>query len=214
MSCSPYDLRDYLFEELSAAQAGDVRQHLKACSPCSSELQALRLTHSTLLALRDEAMPQRIGFVSDKVFEPHPVRRWLAGFWTSAARLGFASAALLSAAILAHPIQIVQNVHKDAQSAQSVAQVSQAEIDRRIDAAVAAAVEAKVAAQVNTAVAQAVAETEKSAQQRTMALLAVAEKRHDTEQQAIRAEFRGQLDYLTSKYKVAMVSAAYSGGGQ
>lgn len=206
MSCSPYDLRDYLFEELSAAQAGDVRQHLKSCSPCSSELQALRLTHSTLLTLRDEDMPQRIGFVSDKVFEPSPVRRWFTGFWTSSARLGFASAALLSAAILVHPIQIVRNVHNDAQSAQ----LTQAEIDRRIDAAVAA----KVSAQVNTAVAQAVAETEKSAQKRTMALLAVAEKRHDTEQQAIRAEFRGQLDYLTSKYKVAMVSATYSGGGQ
>ena len=33
MSCSPYDLRDYLFEELPAAQQGEVRAHLKTCAP-------------------------------------------------------------------------------------------------------------------------------------------------------------------------------------
>src|ERR1035441_5687340 len=114
MSCSPYDLRDYLFEELAFGQRGEVRVHLKSCAPCTAELQSLRLTQAALLALRDEDMPQRIGFVSDKVFQPSPVRRWFAGFWTSAARISFVSAAMLSAAILVHAVRPAQIVHRSA----------------------------------------------------------------------------------------------------
>ena len=102
---------------------------------CREELERLKLTHTALVALSDEEMPQRIGFVSDKVFDPSPVRRWFAGFWTSTARLGFVSAAMLSGAILVHtvrPVQIGRNTHKDAQSAQT----TQAEINRQIDVAV------------------------------------------------------------------------------
>jgi hypothetical protein len=210
MSCSPYDLRDYLFEELTGVQRGEVRLHLKACVPCTSELESLRLTHSALLALRDEEIPQRIGFVSDKVFEPSLLRRWLAGFWTSAARIGFVSAAMLSTAILVHGWAIGQNAHKDAQSAQ----VTQAEMDRRINDAVAAQVKLQVDARVAAAVTQAVTETEERAQKRTKEMLALAEKRHDFEQAAIRAEFRGELQYLRMKSQVARFSASYSGGGQ
>ncbi len=58
------------------------------------------MTEAALFSLRDEEIPQRIAFVSDQIFEPSPVRRWFSGFWGSAARLGFASAAMLSASIL------------------------------------------------------------------------------------------------------------------
>ncbi len=209
MSCSPYDLRDYLFEELTGVERAEVRLHLKACAPCSSELQSLRLTHSALLSLRDEEMPQRIGFVSDKVFEPSPVRRWFAHFWTSAARLGFVSAVMLSAAILVHavhPVQITDSVHNNAQTAQ----ISQAEIDRRINQAV----ETEVQAKVVTAVNQAVAETEQSAQKRTNDLLAVAQKRSDTQLQALRAEYLQSVDYMRSKHNMALIAQNYPGGPQ
>ena len=79
MSCSPYDLRDYLFDELAPAERTDVRAHLAACQSCEAELESLRLTQSALLTIRDEEIPQRIGFVSDKVFEPSPLRRWFSG---------------------------------------------------------------------------------------------------------------------------------------
>jgi hypothetical protein len=215
MTCSPYDLRDYLFEELTPAERGEVRLHLKTCAPCSSELQSLRLTHSALLALRDEEMPQRIGFVSDKVFEPSPVRRWFNGFWTSAARIGFVSSAMLSAAILVHAVRFVPDVHNNAQSAQiAVAQITQAEIDRRIDAAVQTAVEvnaAKLQSQFAAAVTQAVAENEKSAQKRTSAILAAAERHSDQERQALRAEY---AEYMRSRRNVALVAQNYGGGSQ
>jgi hypothetical protein len=207
MSCSPYDLRDYLFEELTGAQRGEVRLHLKACAPCTSELQSLRLTHSALLALRDEEIPQRIGFVSDKVFEPSPLRRWVAGFWTSAARIGFVSAAMLSAAILVHAVHPAQEVHNNAQSAQ----LTQAEIDRRINDAVAAQVKRQVDARVAAAVTQAVTETENSAQKRTRDLLAAAEKRLDMERWAANEQLLQSREYARIRGNKEMVAANYGG---
>ena len=95
MSCSPFDLRDYLFGELVEDQRRQVDVHVRACSGCHEDLERLRATHSTLLALRDEEVPQRIGFVSDKVFEPSLGRRAWQVFWGSSAKLGFAAAAML-----------------------------------------------------------------------------------------------------------------------
>ena len=194
--CSPHDLREYLFEELTPAQHGEVRAHLLTCAPCTTELDALRSTHTALLSVRDEEIPQRIGFVSDKVFEPSPLRRWFDGFWNSAARLGFVSAALLSAAILVYalrPAANIQNVHNSAQSA-----ATQADLDRRPDpriiqavaTQVKAQVDAQLQAKIDAAVTQAVAETEERAQKRTTALLARAQETLDRERwaQVVQAE--------------------------
>ncbi len=195
MSCSPYDLRDYLFEELTPGPQAEVRAHLKTCQPCSTELQALRSTQTALLSLRDEEMPQRIGFVSDKVFEPSPVRRWFAGFWTSAARLGFVSAALLSAALLVHAFRPGQEVHNSAQSTP----ITQTEIDRQIHDAVATQVAAQVKAQVDGAVARAVADTEERAQKRTNELLASAEQRSQMERKAMMIAVQDNLNVMQSR---------------
>jgi hypothetical protein len=99
MKCSPFDLRDYFLKELNGPEQSEVESHLKACDACRGELAQLRATEAALFSLRDEEIPQRIAFVSDKIFEPSPLRRWLAAFWGSTARLGFASAAMLSVAI-------------------------------------------------------------------------------------------------------------------
>jgi hypothetical protein len=199
MKCSPYDLRDYLFEELTPSQLGEVRAHVNTCLLCGAELDVLRSTHAALLTVRDEEIPQRIGFVSDKVFEPSPVRRWFAGFWNSAARLGFVSAALLTAAVLVHDLRPAQNVHNPAQSP-----LAQAEIDRRINDAVASQVKTQLAA----AVTQAVAETEERAQKRTTALLATAEKRIDMERwaQVVQADHSRYSDMVRN---ADMVRANY-----
>ena len=53
--------------------------HVETCPRCREELDRLRLTEAALFALRDEEIPQRIAFVSDKIFEPSPARRWMAG---------------------------------------------------------------------------------------------------------------------------------------
>jgi hypothetical protein len=100
MSCSPFDLRDYFLKELPNPQQREVEGHVKGCQVCREELDRLQLTEAALFSLRDEEIPQRIAFVSDKVFEPSPWRRGWAAFWGSSARLGFASAAMLSVALL------------------------------------------------------------------------------------------------------------------
>jgi len=140
MSCSPFDLRDYFLRELTDPQQRQVEAHVKTCQPCREEIDRLEATEAALVSLRDEEIPQRIAFVSDQVFEPSPWRQWLAGFWGSAARLGFASAAMLSAAIVVYALRPapIQELPKAPQ--QIVQTVSGGDIQARIDAAVARAV--------------------------------------------------------------------------
>jgi hypothetical protein len=103
MGCTEIDVRDYFFGELPEAEG-----HIAACADCTAALGQLRATRTALLTLREEEPPQRIGFVSDKIFQPSPVRRFFASFWLSGARLGFASAAMLSIALLAFSARPVQ----------------------------------------------------------------------------------------------------------
>src|ERR1035441_9777807 len=134
MKCPPFDLRDYFLKELTDPQQRQVEAHVQDCSGCREELDRLRPTQAALCSLRDDEIPQRIGFVSDPVFE----RSWWAAFWRSPARLGFASAAMLSVAILVLGLGLGLAQRAPAVfSSQTV--YSRTEVDRRIQAAVAAA---------------------------------------------------------------------------
>ena len=145
MSCSPFDLRDYFVQELAAPEKSQVEAHVRTCAECRMELDRLSLTEAALFSLREEEIPQRIAFVSDKIFEPAPWRRAWNAFWSSGARLGFAGAAMLSAAILVsaltRPVPIVQSPVLPAPAPVAQA-VSESEIQARIDAAVSKAVAA------------------------------------------------------------------------
>ena len=146
MSCSPFDVRDYFLQELTNPQQLQVEAHLKTCAGCREEVERLRSTELALFALRDEEIPQRIGFVSDKIFEPSPARRWLAAFWGSTARLGFASAAMLSVAIAFSAWHRIPAPATGSTAAVSTAVVAQTqtltpeEIDQRVQQAVVKAV--------------------------------------------------------------------------
>jgi anti-sigma factor RsiW len=134
MSCSPFDLRDYLFGELPAGDRRTMDLHLADCTRCREELDSLDVTQRVLMSVREEEPPRRIAFVSDKVFEP----AWWERLWTSG-RVGFASAALLSMAIVAHgyvsrPI-VTQHVASPAQFDQAK---FEREVTSRVEAIVAA----------------------------------------------------------------------------
>jgi hypothetical protein len=88
--------------------------HAAACEGCREELAALRLTLNSLSTLREEEVPRRIAFVSDKVFEP----RWWQRFNPT-----FAAACVIAAAIVVHAF-----------AGQGI---SEADVQARIDAAVA-----------------------------------------------------------------------------
>jgi hypothetical protein len=154
-------LKDYYFEELGGAERKQVEGHLAGCAGCREELHRLRLASTTLLSLREEEIPRRIAFVSDPVIEPAPWRRWLAGVWNTPARLGFASAALLSVALVVFsvtrptpPVSIVRvpapapaaQTASNAAAAPATPVVSAAEVQARIDRAANAAADRAVAA--------------------------------------------------------------------
>lgn len=170
MSCSPFDLRDYVLDELGADERRATEQHLTTCTGCREELERLGLTRAALFSLPDEEMPRRIGFVSDPVFEPGPVRRRLRDFWSSAARLGFASAAMLSAALVVSALVMRP---APAPAPQPAAQVDLAKF------------EAQFTARLNQAVAAAVAESDARNAQKLQEALATAERRHTLELKAI-----------------------------
>jgi anti-sigma factor RsiW len=133
MSCSPFDLRDYFLKELPDKERRQVEAHVRNCPSCREELDRLGLTQAALFTLRDEEIPQRVAFVSDPIFEPSPWRRAWAGLWNSGPRLGFVSAAMLSAAL------IVFSVTRPLSPAPALSEVQiQARIDRAVARAVAA----------------------------------------------------------------------------
>src|SRR5579872_1228653 len=139
MSCSPFDLRDFFLQELADPQQRQVEAHIKGCQQCREELDRLRITEAALFSLRDEEIPQRIAFVSDKIFEPSPWRRAWAGFWGSGARLGFASAALLSIALIVFSLARTAGTLTPEMargSATGRVAISEAQIQQRIQTAV------------------------------------------------------------------------------
>jgi anti-sigma factor RsiW len=133
MSCSPFDLRDYFLKELSAPERQQVDLHLKNCAACRDEIGRLRLTEVALVSLRDEEVPRRLAFVSDKIFEPSPWQRAWTGFWSSGARLGFASAAMLSLALVVFSV----TGHRPTTTAQALTPQVRHEIQTAVDRAVA-----------------------------------------------------------------------------
>jgi len=177
MSCSPFDLRDYYFKDLAENERRLTEVHVKTCARCREELDRLRGTETALLTLRDEEIPQRIGFVSDPVFQPSAFRRGWEALWGSAARLGFVSAAMLSAALL------VFSLTRPAPQAG----VRAPGLDR-------AALEAEVSKRVNDAVAKAVAESEAHQARETRELLAATEKRHTLETEAMMVRVQEYLE--------------------
>ncbi|MBZ5609663.1 MAG: hypothetical protein LAP38_15490 [Acidobacteriia bacterium] len=142
MSCSSVDLKAYLLEDLAPVERAPVAKHLEACQECREELERLNVTRAALLSLEEQEAPQRIAFVSDKVFEP----RWWQTIWHSGPVMGFASAGVLAVAILVHAF-----AHPAGTVAPS-ATVDVAQIEQRI--------EREVNARLDAAVAKTVADTE------------------------------------------------------
>ncbi len=126
MSCPSYDWKAYALGELDPGDCRAAEVHAAACPDCREELTRLRLTLHTLSALREEEVPRRIAFVSDKVFEP----RW----WRSFLRPSFAAACVIAAAILVHGF-----VMRPAPAVDSAA--LQLKIDQAVNRAVAASEE-------------------------------------------------------------------------
>ncbi|MGE5645894.1 MAG: anti-sigma factor family protein [Acidobacteriota bacterium] len=195
MSCSPFDLKDYFFGELSAPERDAISAHLQGCAACREELDRIQLTGVSLrAAVVDEEPPRRIAFVSDNVFKP----RWWHSLWNSAPRLGFASAAMLAAAIVVHGFAV-----RPAQ------QPAATPVDA---AAVEARVNAEVARRVDTAVRAAVAESEARQAKKAGEMVEAVRRDLEFQRSADRVAFQEVLTVMQKKYNVLLVASNELGG--
>jgi anti-sigma factor RsiW len=137
MNCSSIDLKAYALGESSDDDRRQVEDHLASCPACGEEVERLRLTESALLSVADEEIPQRIAFVSDKVFEPS----WWQRFWRSGPALGFAGATMLAVAIVVHAL-VPSSAEPPTLDTAAVEQMVAQEVALRVDAAVNQAVTA------------------------------------------------------------------------
>jgi len=183
MTCSSVDLKAYVLGELSEKEKGAVAAHVRECASCGEEMERLSLTHLALVSLRDEEVPRRIAFVSDKVFEP----RWWQRIWQSGPAMAFASAVLLACAILAHGMMRPAPVT-------TVAHMDTAAVEQRIAAQVDQRVNERVNAIVGQAVAKAVADTETRRKSETAALLADAQQKFEMQRKADRLALEANLE--------------------
>jgi anti-sigma factor RsiW len=196
MTCSPFDLKDYLFGELNAAEKESVERHLLACASCHEEVAALTATRSALLCLGEEEPLRRIAFVSDKVFEP----RWWQKWFASGPQVGFASAALLALAIVFHA------VYTPAAAPVPVASVPAAQV--QLDPSV---IDAEIAKRVAVAVEKASVEIEARQADKLLqvvnARLAQSDRRHETQMSYV-AEYLDRMQKRAANVR----RASYEGG--
>jgi hypothetical protein len=190
MSCTSIDLKAYALGELDGRDKREAAAHVHGCGECRTELEGLRLTHMALMSLRDEEPPRRIAFVSDKVFEP----KWWQRMWQSAPAMGFASAMVLSGAILAHawtrPAPVVHGA----------AAVDTAAIEQRV--------EARLNERLRVTVDRAVADVRRADEQKMTQLLAVSQRNYDLQRRADLAAMRGDIEMLGKINSRLYVAAA------
>jgi anti-sigma factor RsiW len=189
MNCSSVDLKAYFLGEAAQAEKSSVEDHVRACPSCREELDRLKLTDTALRSLAEDEPPQRIAFVSDKVFEP----RWFEKIWRSGPAMGFASAALLAAAILVHGF----SVNGFARPATAPA-VDTAQIEQRI--------EREVNARLNVEVAKAVSATEARQTRQMASMLDAAEKRFESKRQTDMAIVQQAAQYYEKQTARMMVA--------
>jgi len=191
MNCTDFEIRDYFLGELPEDDRERTSRHVSSCSGCKIELESLRHLRFALESLPDQEPPQRIGFVSDKVFVLSRPRRVWNAFWNSAPRLGFASAAMVSAALVIFslrptPVRFVE---------------------RPAGVAIPAAAPVNLVPMIDEAVRKAVADAEARQQKRTGFLLAELEHKHQLQQRALLENVSG---YFTIPQKRVMVTRASS----
>lgn len=192
MNCSTVDLKAYAVGEASGGP--EEAAHIERCASCREELERLRLTQAALLAVPEEEVPQRIAFVSDKVFEP----RWWQRMWRSGPAMGFASAVLLACAICLHafsqPATVV--VHGAGISGAQLEQQVKAEVDRRVAVEV-----AKVASE------------SRAREAKSVQMLEAAEKRFELQRKEDVLMMEQTARYFENKMGQLMVASNRTGGG-
>jgi anti-sigma factor RsiW len=196
MNCSSEDLKGYFLGELASRDKASVEEHVRACQNCREELDRLKLTQTALLALEEEEVPQRIAFVSDKVFEP----RWYQTVWRSGPAMAFAAAVILAAAILVH------GYARPAGAAPVTSTVDTAQIEQRI--------EREVGARLDTMVQKAVSDAQAKQAAEFAKVLDASETRFETRRKADLATIQQAAEYYEKQMNRWLVASNDTRAGQ
>lgn len=184
-SCSDVDLKAYILGESTAEESRAVKAHAVACAACGDELQRLRATQASLMCLREEELPRRIAFVSDREAAPAwwQIRRLLPNFAVPAMAALALIAAVAIPAMRTQPAALVVQIAPPAAPANA-----ETNVEKRIQAAVA----------------KAVADSEARQQKQTAEMVAAADKRHNLELRSMQVSFeeglRLQMKQLGTMY--------------
>jgi len=157
MDCQAFDWRGYGLGELPAGEAAAHERHLKTCEQCRMEFSRWHATLTAVRSLPQVEPPRKIVFVSDAVL-PEP---WWRRMWKVTPQWGFASAALLSLAIVAHGFVVrppatapAPQPGFEARVQAAVQKEAQKEMEKRLPAAVDAAVEQRLQNEIRPAMAR------------------------------------------------------------
>lgn len=182
MTCHEFDWKGYVLDEVSSAERPGMEEHLSRCAACGQDLEALRLTLLAMKRLPVVDVPRRIAFVSDPVFEPS----WWQRFLSSGPKLGFASAAMLSLAIVGHGLVSRPLVVQVPAAAVQVAREDPSQVSaEQIRTQVLAEISAKLAAQ---------------------------ERQAEMRRQADLADVKSAFDVMNKRWNTIRLSTARYGG--
>lgn len=204
MKCGEFDPKDVALGELKGAELEAAQAHLAACAKCRALAEEASLTVSVLRLSPDREIPRRIAFVSDPVLE----LSWWQRFWRSGPQVAFASAGLLSAAILFHAFAAPGvPAGAPAVTAAFERRVSE-EVAKRLPGAVQAAVDSAVEAKVRAAVAG----LERRVDDLDKTRLASLERRVETERRGDLKNLESAFNIIERRLAVLQASAVRYGG--
>jgi hypothetical protein len=145
-------------------------------------------------AVPDEEIPQRVGFVSENVFDPSAWRRFWSSFWTSSARLAFSASAMLMIAALLWTRPAPVSVSS---------QVPNPDLTR---------LEREFDARVQAAVAKAIEESEARQEKKNAEMLRAVEKRYEMDRKALMLAMDENLSLMQMRMGTMVLASSGDAG--
>lgn len=204
MKCGEFDPKDVALGELKGAELEAAQAHLAACAKCRAVAEEASLAVSVLRLSPDREIPRRIAFVSDPVLEVS----WWQRFWRSGPQVAFASAGLLSAAILFHAFAAPAIPGGAPAVTEAFERRVSEEVARRLPGAVQAAVDSAVEAKVRAVVAG----LERRVDDLDKTRLASLERRVETERRGDLKNLESAFNIIERRLAVLQASAVRYGG--
>jgi anti-sigma factor RsiW len=213
MDCHAFDWRGYGLGELPPAEMAECERHLGSCAQCRTELSRWQATLSAVRNLPQVEPPRRIVFVSDPIL-PEP---WWRRMWKAGPQLGFASAAMLSLAIVTHGL-LARPPAATAPAPQPgiearIHTAAQLEVERRLPAAVDAAWNTAFEQRLQTELRPALAQLERQLTEREKLDVANYEQQSETKRQSDLKAVRYALETYERRLNFATLTASRRSGG-